>query len=141
MSRSRLRPSMCAVLALGAITLLSGCMNAPTVDVLASGESAPLPASVGADQRDSVVPDTARLLGEDSEGHTYYVVEAREQTGLGSICLVIDGVDHGPMMGCGAMPIEVGTDGVRARLSVEVTPEQSGEKSGEKIGEYLRVFL
>ena len=55
---------MCGVLALGAITLLSGCMNAPTVDVLASGESAALPASVGAVQRDNVVPDTARLLGE-----------------------------------------------------------------------------
>lgn len=128
---------MCGALVLGAITLLTGCVNAPTVDVLASGESAPLPESVGPDQLDTVVPDSARLLGEDSEGHTYYVVEAREQAGLGRICLVIDGVDHGPVMGCGAMPIEVDTDGVRARLSVEVTPEEDGEK----IGEYLRVFL
>lgn len=137
MNRTHLRPLMCGALALGAIAVLAGCVNAPTVDVLASGESAPLPASVGPDQLDTVIPDTARLLGEDSEGHTYYVVEARAQAGMGSICLVIDGVDHGPMMGCGAMPIEVGTDGVRARLSVEVTPEEDGEK----IGEYLRVFL
>lgn len=128
---------MCGALVLGAITLLTGCVNAPTTDVLSSGEAAPLPESVGADQLDTVLPDTARLLGEDSEGHTHYVVEAREQAGLGRICLVIDGVDHGPMMGCGAMPIEVGTGGVRARLSVEVVPEQDGEK----IGEYLRVFL
>ncbi|MGH8955272.1 MAG: hypothetical protein ACRDVF_09680 [Microbacterium sp.] len=137
MNRSRLRPLVSAALVLGAVALLAGCVNAPTVDLLTSGESARLPESVTSDQLETVVPDTARLLGEDSEGHTFYAVEASDESGLGRVCLVIDGVENGPVMGCGAMPIEVETAGVRARLSVEVVPEDSGEK----IGDYLRVFL
>lgn len=136
MNRSHLRPLSCGALTLATITILVGCVNAPADDVLATGESVVLPASVGPDQLEAVVADTARLLGEDSDGHTFYVVEASEESGS-SICLLVDGVEHGPMMACGAMPLGIETDDVRARLSVEVTPEDEGEK----IGEYLRVFL
>ncbi|MEV7610226.1 hypothetical protein AB0N61_12160 [Microbacterium sp. NPDC089320] len=137
MNRSPVRHLMSGALVVGAVSLLTGCVNAPTVDVLDSGEPARLPASVTSDQLETVVPDTARLIGEDSDGHTFYAVEASGEAGPGRVCLVIDGVEHGPVMACGAMPIEVESDGVRARLSVEVVPEDSGEK----IGEYLRVFL
>lgn len=56
---------MGGALTLGAIALLAGCVNAPTVDVLASGESARLPGSVTSDQLETVVPeDEGEKIGE-----------------------------------------------------------------------------
>lgn len=120
---------MCGVLAVASIALLAGCTASATDEVLASGDAAIVPASATSDLAETIVDDSLRRLGEDSEGHTYYVAEAADPaTGL---CILIDGLDDGPVLGCGAMPLTVSSGGVSARLSINMTPVDSGERIGD----------
>lgn len=107
--------------------------------MLASGESSSLPDSATPDQEQSVVEDTVRLLGEDADGTRYYVAEGAEVDGQPSpLCLIADGWQDGPLMGCSRLPIEIGSGATRARLQVDYAMDDSD--AGERIGDYLVVF-
>lgn len=125
-------------MALG-VVLLAGCAPSAEDDVLSSGESAELPATATAEQVQSVVPDSVRLLGEDANGARYYVAAGAEVEGhTPPICLFVDGWENGPMMGCSELPLTIGSGRSSATLQINYAPE-SGE-SGERIGDYLVVF-
>lgn len=127
-----------ALLAFG-LAVLAGCAPSAESDVLASGEAAELPATATEDQRQNIVPTSVRLLGEDADGARYYVAEGAEVEGATApICLLVDGWENGPIMGCGSMPLEIGSGTSRARLHVDYAAD--GSEPGEHIGDYLVVF-
>lgn len=137
-SRARRRAALTA-LAAGAL-LLTGCVHSPIDDVLESGTAVELPNSLAEEQSGLVELDTARLLGEDSEGRRFHVARGGDTYGAtNTICLIVDGLATGPMTGCGALPLEIASDEVRVVLTYD--PDLGvDDDDAERVGEYVVVF-
>ena len=137
MNRTVRRTGATGALVISGILALSSCVAPPDQQLLESGSAAEIPASMTPDQVEMVDADGIRFLGEDSDGHAFYIAPRRDPAAWGpGLCLLIDGIEDGPMLGCGTAPLEVGGGGVRARLTM--FPEE--DEGGERVGDHLVVF-
>lgn len=137
MNRTLRRTGASGALIIAGIIGLSACIPPPDQQILESGSPAEIPPSMTPDQVDMVDADGIRFLGEDSDGHAFYIAPQSDDATAGSgICLLIDGIENGPILGCGSVPFAVGGGGVNARLTM--FPEE--DEGGERVGDHLVVF-
>ena len=136
MNRTLRRTGAGGALVIAGVIVLSACVPPPDQQILESGSPAETPSSMTPDQIEMVDADGIRFLGEDSDGHAFYIAPQTDEATAGSgICLLIDGIEDGPILGCGSVPFAVGGGGVHARLTM--FPEEGD--GGEQVGDHLVV--
>ncbi len=129
MNRTVRRTGATGALVIAGILALSSCVAPPDQQLLESGSAAEIPASMTPDQVEMVDADGIRFLGEDSDGHAFYIAPRRDPAAWGpGLCLLIDGIEDGPMLGCGTAPLEVG--GAACARDSRCSPRKTKAESG-----------